>query len=85
MFATEDLFVIGTLILLEGLLSGGGRIWLIASSAAPDYLEADELVGDRRTESRRELWPILLTGLVVVLMGEQLLAWWFGGMKVRSA
>jgi hypothetical protein len=28
--------------LMEDLLAGGGRIWLIASSAAPDTLEADE-------------------------------------------
>ncbi|MCJ7797014.1 MAG: hypothetical protein MUQ56_09660, partial [Thermoleophilia bacterium] len=28
--------------LLDELLASGGRIWLIASSAAPDYLEADE-------------------------------------------
>jgi len=28
--------------LMDGLLSKDGRIWLIASSAAPDYLEADE-------------------------------------------
>jgi hypothetical protein len=28
--------------LMDGLLAGGGRIWLIASSAAPDTLEADE-------------------------------------------
>ena len=28
--------------LLDELLAGGGRIWLIATSSAPDYLEADE-------------------------------------------
>ncbi len=28
--------------LMDGLLSDDGRIWLIASSAAPDFLEADE-------------------------------------------
>jgi len=42
--------------LLEGLLSGGGRIWLVASSAAPDYLEADErtwLAEHSRLESTR--------------------------------
>ena len=27
---------------MDAMLGNDGRIWLIASSAAPDYLEADE-------------------------------------------
>jgi hypothetical protein len=45
-----------TIRLLDDLLSDDGRIWLIASSAAPDYLEGDErawLAEHGRLESAR--------------------------------
>lgn len=45
----------------------------------------DLLTTDRR--SRRELWPLLLVLMVVVLFSEQALAWWFGqgGRAARSS
>lgn len=46
-----------------------------------EYIGAADrfLSGDR--EARRELWRTLLLTLVAVLMGEQLLAWWFGAAE----
>ncbi|RMF75001.1 MAG: hypothetical protein D6744_13950, partial [Planctomycetota bacterium] len=43
-----------------------------------EYLRAGESFGALADESRRELWPVLLAALMMVLMAEQACAWWFG-------
>jgi hypothetical protein len=57
------------------------RTTLMASAGGIEvtYVEGAQLADGTQTESRYELWPALLVALVVVLMGEQTLAWWFGG------
>ncbi|MBI4580212.1 MAG: hypothetical protein HY718_10950, partial [Planctomycetes bacterium] len=45
------------------------------------YLPAESLAEFTRAEARQELWPALLAVLVLVLMVEQGLAWWFGADK----
>lgn len=49
------------------------------------YLPAGESFVGRGEQSRRELWPAVCTLLVVVLMSEQALAWWFGTPARRRA
>jgi hypothetical protein len=43
-----------------------------------EYLPAADAFGREQEPSRRELWPTILTIVVIVLMAEQVLAWWFG-------
>lgn len=42
------------------------------------YVAGGELVADDTANTRRELWPSVLIALVVVLLVESGLAWWFG-------
>ena len=46
-----------------------------------DYVRGDNLILEQHAESRRELWPAVLIALVVVLMAEQVLAFWFGSER----
>jgi len=43
-----------------------------------EYVTADELTADQDVQARRELWPAVWILLIVALMGEQTLGWWFG-------
>lgn len=43
-----------------------------------EYVSAGQVVQQRETQARWELWPSLLVALVTILMAEQALAWWFG-------
>jgi hypothetical protein len=43
-----------------------------------EYLLAADAFGLEQQPSRRELWPTILTLIVIVLMAEQALACWFG-------
>jgi len=48
------------------------------SDAKVEIITAEKLGGVDSTGSKSEIWWYLLWGVVVVLCGEQLLAWWFG-------
>jgi hypothetical protein len=53
----------------------------LAAAAGPvpsEYLAVDDGFLAEERPSRRELWRPLLTLLVILLMAEQALAWWFG-------
>lgn len=43
-----------------------------------EYIEGLDALTDQAGSTRMELWQAVLLGLVVVLMGEQTLAWWWG-------
>jgi hypothetical protein len=43
-----------------------------------EYVTADELTMDQDIHARQELWWVVWVLLLVVLMGEQTLGWWFG-------
>lgn len=43
-----------------------------------EYVNAEQLGGDSAATARRELWPMILALVVLALMAEQGLAWWFG-------
>ena len=42
------------------------------------YVAGLDSLGEIGGEARRELWRLVLAAVVVVLMGEQCLGWWFG-------
>lgn len=50
-----------------------------------EYVRAEDLARSAAGGSRRELWPVLLVLLALVLMTEQTLAWWFGANRQWSA
>lgn len=43
-----------------------------------EYIKGVDQLGDIRDESRTELWRLCLVAAVMLLMGEQTLAWWWG-------
>jgi hypothetical protein len=43
-----------------------------------EYLDAANALRRQSENARRELWPTLLSLLILVLMAEHVLAWWFG-------
>ena len=49
-----------------------------------EFLDAEVDFGQRDDRAQRELWGALLALLLVVLMGEQALAWWFGASAAPS-
>jgi len=48
---------------------------------AVEYVSGERLLSGQHAESRQELSSALLIALVVVLMSEQSLAWWFGSAR----
>jgi len=46
-----------------------------------EYIRGEDLRRASAGSARRELWPALLILLVLVLMTEQTLAWWFGANR----
>lgn len=50
-----------------------------------EYVRGEDLSRASAGAGRRELWPLLLTLLVLILMAEQMLAWWFGANRQWSA
>ncbi len=56
---------------------------LIASMGElkPAYVTGETLADYAPSEARQELWPFVLSALLMVLMLEQGLAWWFGADK----
>ena len=43
-----------------------------------EYVRGEEVLGVSEAKARKELWPTMLVLLMMVLMLEQGLAWWFG-------
>ncbi len=68
----------------EGDLRRADRTTLLeALSGLPaEYVAGETLTRQQDIQTRRELWPSLLIALLVVLMTEQGLAWWFGGGRL---
>ena len=71
----------------EGDLRRMDRSSLMAAVAdvPAEYVSAGEVARLQEEQARRELWPSLLALLVIVLMGEQFLAWYFGAGRNLSA
>ena len=67
----------------ESDLHRADRALLTDATAGLDvtFVRGDNLVGQDDLEARRELWPALLILVVIVLMSEQCLAWWFGSER----
>jgi len=65
---------------LESDLRRADRTSLVSSMAGLpiEYVSGDSLSGGGEVQARQELWPVLIIALLVVLMSEQALAWWFG-------
>src|SRR5690606_24709509 len=59
----------------------GGELSSGLGETPHEYVPAGAEFLNRQEESRRELWPTILTVLIVTLMAEQGLAWWFGTPK----
>lgn len=57
----------------------------VTADVSAEYVSAGELARLQEEQARRELWPGLLVLLVIVLMGEQFLAWYFGAGRNLSA
>lgn len=49
-----------------------------------ELLRADESFRGGSDDTRRELWRTVLVVLVGLLLGEQFLAWWFGGAQLGA-
>lgn len=49
-----------------------------------EFLKAGESFTGDNDQTRREMWRSILVLVVAILMGEQWLAWWFGGAIGRS-
>ncbi len=66
---------------VEGDLRHAERGELLASMTGlpVEYVSGQTITREQDTQARRELWSTLLLALVIVLMCEQTLAWWFGG------
>jgi hypothetical protein len=59
---------------------------LEAMSGIPtEYVAGDALAQEQDSRARKELWPPLLIFLMVLLMSEQALAWWFGSDRNWAA
>ncbi|HSA27482.1 MAG TPA: BatA domain-containing protein [Phycisphaerae bacterium] len=58
---------------------------VVAGGVPAEYISAGDLARLQEEQARRELWPGLLLLLVVVLMSEQFLAWYFGAGRNLSA
>lgn len=71
---------------IESDLTSASRAELSAAAEGlpHEYVSAaDDFLRDAR-HGRRELWPVLLVLLVMTLLGEQFLAWVFGGGLARA-
>lgn len=67
----------------ESDLSRATRVELnAAASGLPfEYVTGDEVMGQGELDARRELWRVILLAVVLTLVAEQTLAWWFGSSR----
>jgi hypothetical protein len=57
-----------------------------AASGIPfEYVTGEDVVGQGEMDARKELWRSILLAVVLTLVAEQTLAWWFGANRRWSA
>ncbi len=78
-----DRFVAVNVDSRESDLSRASRMELnAAASGLPfEYLTGEDVIGSGEIDARQELWQLVLLALVLTLVIEQTLAWWFGANR----